>query len=83
MKNVTIFLRTALFCAGPAQHAQVQPHVPIGATIIEAEILDQPATGLLIRVGRLLDSNGKELAKTPIVLLLPWGKVDHLLVNDS
>jgi hypothetical protein len=75
MERVTIFLRTSLFSL-----ASDTPHVPPGVMVIEGTVLDQPKGGLLIQTIQLLDDRGRVLGEDAQKLLLPWAKIDHIVV---
>jgi hypothetical protein len=78
MDNVVIFLRTALFTYG-AENG----HVPAGATVIEGRILDEKNTGgALVETARFFDDRGKKLGEQKVRIILPWSKVDHVLIRD-
>ena len=76
MKRVTVYLRTPLFTCGPDQG-----HVPDGTTVLEGEVEDQPAGGVLLAVHRARDRQGRDLGEVQINLYLPWAKVDHMAVH--
>jgi hypothetical protein len=79
MNNVVIFLRTALFTYGGEQG-----HVPAGATVIEGRILDEKNPGgALVETAKFLDDRGRKLGEQKVTIVLPWSKVDHVLVRDT
>ena len=70
--QVTVYLKTPLFAVG---------HVPQNAWVLEAELLNQGSAGLELAVSKYLDHDGRELQGSPLKLLLPSGKVDHVLLK--
>lgn len=78
MERATIYLKTALFSVGGPD-----AHVPVGVMILEGEIADRPPGGVTVRADRLLDANGRELAEQSLAVFLPWGKVDHMVLNGA
>jgi hypothetical protein len=78
MDNVVIYLRTALFTYGGDVG-----HVPAGATVIEGRILDEKAAGgALVETRGFYDDRGKKLGDKQVRIILPWAKVDHVLLRD-
>ncbi|MCB9677032.1 MAG: hypothetical protein H6737_18085 [Alphaproteobacteria bacterium] len=73
----TIFLRTALFTLPK------DGHVPIGTLIIEGEIVDRPAGGLVVIAKTFKDERGRDLAGSQVELQLPWSKIDHIWVTAN
>jgi hypothetical protein len=77
MSKATVFLRTALFTLGGPDG-----HLPPGVAIIEGDVnKDNSHGGLVITTTRLLDDRGRPLAEVSLRLVLPVGKVDHLLLH--
>ena len=72
----TIFLRTALFTLPKDGHA------PIGAVIVEGEIVDRPSGGIVVVASGYKDGRGNSLEGATVKLHLPWAKVDHILLAD-
>lgn len=78
MGKHTIYLRSALFTL-PGESG----HVPVGATILEGELVDSGSGGVVtIRCERFLDERGRELSERKLTLLVPWSKIDHVHVKS-
>jgi hypothetical protein len=77
MAQATIYLKTALFTFNADTR-----HVPIGVTVIVGNIEEQQGSALKVRTERLLDDRGRVLSETGALLLVPWGKVDHIAVDE-
>ena len=77
MGKATIYLKTALFTVNAENR-----HLPVGVTVVLGTIEDQGGSGIRVRTERLLDDRGRPLSEARVVLLLPWGKVDHVLFTE-
>lgn len=81
MERVTLFLRNALFTLPGGGH------VPVGVTVIEGEIVsraeDKLGGGPLVRTSAMKDDRGKTLSETPVLLVVPWAKIDHIHVREG
>jgi hypothetical protein len=77
MERVTIFMRTALFT-----YSYEPRHVPVGVTVLEGDVPSQEGGALTVKVTRMLDDRGRVLSETPVTLIVPWSKIDHLLQRD-
>ncbi len=75
MDRVRIFLKTTLFSADR------DPHVPAEVSVIDAEIVDRGSGALTVKTERVFDERGRPLGEPKLTLVIPWGKVDHLLVR--
>jgi hypothetical protein len=74
-ENVTIYLRAPLFTlTGDAAH------VPHNGVIIEGAIVDDKANPV-VKVARFRDERGRVVSEKEVVLIVPWGKIDHVLVT--
>ncbi|MFT4624177.1 MAG: hypothetical protein ACI8PZ_002836 [Myxococcota bacterium] len=78
MKRVVVFLRTSLFSFGGAD-----AHVPPGVMVVEGNIVDRVAGGVVLDTDRFLDERGRELSAAGLKVQLPWAKIDHILENGS
>lgn len=76
MERVTTYLRTPLFSFGGSDH------LPDGVMIIEGELVDRDVSAARIDADRLLDERGRELLDEAISLIVPWEKIDHMLVIE-
>ena len=78
--RVRVYLRQPLF-ALPG----VEAHVPDKALVLDAELTEQQAGGLTLKVDGYYDERGRKLegasAKTR-TLIVPASKIDHLLVVE-
>ncbi len=74
MERVSIYLRTALSSYGGADH------LPDGVMILEGHLAERDAATLRVETDRLRDDRGRTLLEETITLIVPWEKVDHLLV---
>ena len=68
--RVTVFLKTPLFNG---------PHVPRGACVLLAELLSLDAGAMQLQVDGYQNADGKSLTGDDQKLLVPLGKVDHVL----
>ena len=76
--HITIFLRTALFSA-PSDNA----HLPAGVAIIDGELLGPIAPGPLgVKTEAYRDSRDRALECSSSNLIIPWSKIDHVLLRD-
>lgn len=73
MDDVTLYLRTALFSTGNAD-----AHVPMGAVIVDCQVLERHPGALLIQVKALKSERGKVISEQTPVLEIPWSKIDHV-----
>ena len=74
-ERVMVFLRTSLFSvAGPTAH------VPHGVTVVVGTVIDRPAGSVRVAAERLVDERGRVTSEAPLVLELPWDKIDHIAV---
>ena len=71
--KVTVYLKTPLFAAG---------HVPSNTWVLEGELQSSDLAGYLVVVSAYKNDDGKELDGQPAKLLLPGGKVDHIVLQD-
>lgn len=78
MERVTVYLRTALFSYG---HSEA--HVPHGVMVVEGRLVERLSGGLRIETDLLLDARGRELSDVELSIELPWGKIDHVVVQES
>jgi hypothetical protein len=78
MDRLTLFLRTSLFSLGGSD-----PHVPPGVMVVKGRSSDRGAGGVTLSVEEGLDEKGRALPTKPITLVIPWSKIDHVLVHDS
>lgn len=78
MDHVTVFLRTSLFTFGGAD-----AHVPSGVMAVVGRVLDAPGGGLTLRARKFLDERGRPLGEQEVTLLVPWSKIDHLVVHED
>lgn len=76
MDRVTVFLRTSLFSFGGAD-----AHVPAGVMVVVGQIVDRPASGLVLETHEFLDERGRRLSEESITIQLPWAKIDHVIVH--
>ncbi|HNC98627.1 MAG TPA: hypothetical protein PKY30_14395 [Myxococcota bacterium] len=78
--RVRAFLRQPLFTISGSE-----AHVPHSAMVLEGELGEQSSSGLTIRVQSYFDDRGRKLEGATAkerTLILPGGKVDHLLVLE-
>jgi hypothetical protein len=75
MERFVIYLRTALFTLPK------DGHVPVKALIIEGNVHDLDSSGgPTIKATKFLDEQGRMLSETPVTLIVPWSKIDHIHV---
>jgi|JI6StandDraft_1071083.scaffolds.fasta_scaffold186347_2 hypothetical protein len=75
MSRVTVYLRTPLYSSGGAS-----AHLPAGVHTIEGVMADRDASSVRVDAERLLDDRGRELLDEAVTLIVPWAKVDHMVV---
>lgn len=75
MDSVSIYLRTPLHSYGGAE-----AHLPAGVLVVEGQLVDRNDSSIRIDAHRLLDDRGRVLLDETVTLVLPWAKVDHMLV---
>ncbi|MEZ4319476.1 MAG: hypothetical protein R3F61_18315 [Myxococcota bacterium] len=73
----TLYLRTALFTLPQGGH------VPVGAVILDGEILDRPAGCVAFKVATFRDDRGRALEGSGVELQIPWSKIDHIRVAEK
>ena len=78
MERVVVYLRTSLFTTGGPN-----AHLPTGVMILHGAVAPESSGSLRITVDRMEDGRGKTLGDGPIVLQIPWGKVDHLEIVEA
>lgn len=78
MDRIRVLLRTSLFSTGGPN-----AHLPPGVSIVDGRLLEGGSMGLLVDVDRVFDGSGRALEAKPCVLLLPSGKIDHVLVLEA
>ena len=74
MAKVRVFLKTDLFAVGGDLRI-----VPDGTSIVDGQLIEQSAGGLLIQVETWRKGDGKETSGPSARLLLPGAKVDYTL----
>jgi hypothetical protein len=70
--RVTVYLKTPLFAVG---------HVPEGASVLEGKLLDQAKGAYELEVVSYRDGEGRPLEGAGLKLLVPGGKVDHIVLE--
>ncbi len=75
MDRVSVYLRTPLFSYGGTG-----AHLPAGVLIIEGLLADRDASSVRIDAERLLDERGRVLLEETFTVVIPWAKIDHILV---
>ncbi len=78
MERVTVFLRTSLFSFGGPE-----AHLPVGVMVVEGNLVDRVAGGIVLETDRLLDERGRELSAAGLKIQLPWSKIDHILEGGA
>lgn len=78
MDRVTVYLRTSLFSFGGPE-----AHVPPGVMVVVGQIVDRPASSLVLEATQLFDERGRQLSEERVTLQLPWSKIDHILVHKD
>lgn len=76
--RVTVYLSTPLFSFGGASSP-----VPEGCMALEGEQIERQNGAVTVQVKRFLDSRGRMLMGVPRLLIVPLGKVDHILVQET
>lgn len=74
MDRVSLYLRTPLFSYGGSDH------LPDGVYIVEGQMAAAEDAYVRIDADRLLDERGRELTDEVTTLMIPWAKIDHVLV---
>lgn len=74
MERVSVYLRTPLFSYGASDH------LPDGVAIVEGRLAERDASSARIDADCLKDERGRELLDEAITLIIPWAKIDHMLV---
>lgn len=77
MQRVRVFLKTELFAVGGDLRV-----VPDGTSIVDGQLLDQSAGGLLVEVETWRKGDGKAQSGPSARLLLPGAKIDYTLFLD-
>ena len=78
MDRVTLFLRASLFSPpGP------EPHVPPNGVIIVGNTSDRGGSGVTITIETMSDERGRPLTVKPVTVIVPWAKIDHVLLHES
>jgi hypothetical protein len=75
MESVSIYLRTPLHSYGGTS-----AHLPAGVLVVEGQLVDRDASSIRVDADRLLDDRGRTLLDETVTLVLPWAKIDHMLV---
>lgn len=74
-ERVTTYLRTPLYSVGGTE-----AQLPAGILILEGILVDRDPSSIRMDVERMLDERGRELLDETVTLVIPWAKVDHVLV---
>ena len=74
MDRVTIYLRTVLFSYGGTDH------LPAGVMIIDGHLAERDAASVRVEADTLRDERGRTLLDETLTLIVPWEKIDHMLV---
>lgn len=77
MERVNVFLRTPLYSVGGGG-----AHLPSGVLLLEGMLMERDGAGIRIEADRFLDARGRELLEETLTLVLPWEKIDHVLIID-
>ena len=77
MDRVTLYLRASLY-SPPG----TEPHVPVGAVVMIGKTADRGSGGVTITIESLLDERGKPLPSKPVTVIVPWSKIDHVLLHE-
>jgi hypothetical protein len=75
MERVIVYLRTPLFSIGGAD-----AHLPSDVRILEGALISRDSASLRIDADRMLDTFGREVLDEAITLVIPWEKIDHVVV---
>lgn len=74
--RVRVFLRQQLFTLPGTEH------VPSAAVILEGTLGEATQLGAVIAVEAFFDDRGRALEAKPVRLVVPAGKIDHVLVLE-
>lgn len=77
MQRVRVFLKTELFAVGGDLRV-----VPDGTSIVDGQLIDQGAGGLVVQVETWRKGDGKAVSGEGARLLLPGAKIDYVLFLD-
>jgi hypothetical protein len=75
MDRVTVYLRTPLSSSGGSS-----AHLPAGISAIEGTLVERDTSSARVDAERLLDDRGRELLDESVTLVIPWAKIDHMVV---
>jgi hypothetical protein len=78
MQRMTLYLRATLFAPPGAT-----PHVPAGALILVGNADEGGSGGVTLRLEQAFDEKGRPLPTTPVRLIVPWAKIDHVLLHEG
>lgn len=79
MDRVTLYLRASLYSPpGP------EPHVPPGGVVLVGKTSDRGGSGgITITIESMADERGRALPSKPVTVVVPWAKIDHVLLHDE
>lgn len=78
MEKATVYLSTPLF-----SHGGPEAHVPPGTLAIDGTVEQHGAGALTIRAERFRDERGRELREGRALLMIPWDKIDHVVLREG
>lgn len=75
MDRIVLYLRTPLASLGV-------DHLPADLMVLEGTLVEQTASCVKADIERMLDDRGRERVTEVVTLIIPWEKIDHILVLD-